>query len=407
MPDIRNIEQSQYVDLFGEQSTQTAPVQAGQFGTSPQTTDLFNSTTDTTTSSTTDTTTITSTEETTTLDPSTTETTTIISLFKEDGSEKEKPKESDVVPFKDMFDYISDRVKQGKFTEFEIQNEDGTTSPFVPKTPEEFDQLLEFQIEHNLSKQKETLEKNWYSTKTPAWKAVAQYAELTDDPTEIIPFLQGIQNIESIKDVDPTEIEGAEMIVRTTLAQRGDSKEMIDEMVETLKTTAKLIPSAEKYKPALIKQESARMQQMIAEKQEEEKRYNQLVNTIRDNSIKVIEEPIVGKQKLKGEEKQAIYSLISEPSPESGGYAIYDEIDKLYEKGNFSKLRKLALLIHNEEAYDKYISSVASEKTATEVQLKIKAANDNRAASSNTNGEDRKVVIQKSQYGQRTFGKAK
>lgn len=396
---VQELQPGQYADLFAPAAGEQQPItkQAG-FGTSNNQVDLFQQ------SSATETTTIApaSTEETTTIAPegSVTETTTIVDLF-EGASVTETT--TIAADFKDMYSYIEDRIKAGKFVNLVIEDETGAETPFIPKTPEEFDRVFDLQIESVVDKKKNEINEGWYNSKSPAWKAVAQYAEMTDDPTEVIPFLQGMRNIESIKDVDPKEIEGAEVIVRAALEQQGLAPEMVDQSIETLKTTAQLVPSAEKYKPALLKQETARMQQLIQQRQVEQQEYTKLVNSIREESTKVLEQPIFGKQKLKGEEKLAIYNLISEPT--EGGYAIYDEIDKLYETKDFEKLRKIALLLAKEEAFVKYISVNAADKTHKELEVRIKAANENRGSSANTNGEQERVVIKKTTYGTPSFGK--
>lgn len=304
--------------------------------------------------------------------------------------------------FSDTSGYFADRLKSGKFVSVVQEDENGNQVDFVPKTPEEFDEVIDLQVNYKLEQKAKDLENEWYSTKSPAWQAVAKFADMTDDPTEIIPFLQGIRTVESVENLDPTDIAGAEKIVRVGLQQRGEDDEVIKEQIDALKTTDKLVATAEKYKPLILNREKQQLSQMLAEKRQQEIEYVQMVSSIRENAIKTIEAPIFGKQKLKQEEKAAIYDLIAEPSRETKGYRIYSAIDECYQKGEFDKLRKIAMILAKEEALVGYISVGASDKTAKDLQTKLRVADKSHATSSGNddpNGEDKRV-IQRNVYSQ-------
>lgn len=299
--------------------------------------------------------------------------------------------------FSDTSGYFEDRFKNGKFVPIEQVGEDGKPINFVPKTPEEFDEVIDLQVNYQLQQRTKELEKNWYTSKSPAWQAVAKFAEMTDDPTEIVPFLQGIRTMESVGELDPTDLTGAEKIVRARLEQRGDDEDVIAETIDSLKTTDKLVSAAQKYKPLIMQQEKQQLTQMLAEKNQQDQDYRQMVVTIRENAIKAIEAPIFGKQNLKQEEKAAIYDMIAEPQPETKGYRIYTAIDELFEKGDFGKLKKIALILSNEDALLDYISTGAATKTAEKLQKQLRVSTEGRASStSSDSGDERR--IQRNQY---------
>lgn len=102
---------------------------------------------------------------------------------------------------KDLTSYFEDRVKSGKFVAVEEEDEKGNKTLFIPKTAEEYDEVLELQINYRLEQAKKDLEKSWYESKSPAWKVVSQYAELVDDPSQLIPFIQGVQTIQSVGNI--------------------------------------------------------------------------------------------------------------------------------------------------------------------------------------------------------------
>lgn len=301
--------------------------------------------------------------------------------------------------FSDMAGYIQDRQKKGKFV---VVEEDG--KPFVPKTPEDFDEVFDLQINHKLQERSKELEKNWYSTKSPAWQVISRYADLVDDPTEIIPFLQGVKTIQSVQGFDENEVEGAERIIRTRMLQNGDPEDLIQEQIEILKNGDKLIPTAKKYKPIIIQQEAQALQEQQRQALQQEQEYLQMVGNIRQNAIKAIEEPVFGKQKLKQEEKAMVYDLIAEPSQQSQGYGIFTAIDQLFEKGDFKKLTKLALFLAKEDAFNTYSGVEVANQTHTNLERKLRVAGETGSGSDGTNEEPVQTVQRNKFKQQPRFG---
>lgn len=385
LQDIQNMSESQFVDLFGAGETKPNPTSFSSFENNS---DIFNSTTDTTT--------VVSTTDTTTTIPSTTDTTTEAPLEEVDLlDENGKPKEGDggkssgrppKYDFTEMSGYFEDRIKKNLFVPLEVENEKGEIVPFVPKTPEEFDEFISFQVDNKIEGLKKNVDQVWYNEKTPAWKFVAQYAEKVMDPSQLIPVLQGVSNIQSISAVDENQPEGAEELVRYQLQIAKTPKAVIDAQIEGLKASNKLLDVAKELKPELVKAEQLRLKQIDDEETTKLNDYRNTVISIRDNAIKTIEAPF-GSEKLKQEEKAAVYELIAVPNPETRGYAIFDVIDNLFEKGDFEKLRKVALLLTNEDAFNKYITSGALNKSAAALERKIRVAADkgNQSKDDNSN----------------------
>lgn len=306
----------------------------------------------------------------------------------------------------DISAYYEERLKAGKFVAIE-EEVDGEKRTFIPKTLEEFDEVLELQVNYKVEEAKKGLDQNWYQEKSPAWQAVAKYAELVDDPTEIVPFLQGIQNIQSIAGINEKEIEGAEQILRFNLQQRGIDAELIDTQIESLKTTDKLIATAEKVKPQMVQQEQVRLAQMQQEQQQRLQNYYNMVSDIRENAIKAIEAPIYGSAKLTREEKAIVYDLIAEPDNESKGYRIYNKIDELFEKKDFDTLKQIALLLEKKESFLTYVGAKAAQETSSKLQRQLRVATDSRTSSSGSTEEPTTPTVQRNQYNKGTvrFGR--
>lgn len=395
---VQNVEQNVLGDLFPELTAGTATGdfnKAPRFGMAPIEADILSS----------------STVETTTVaaSSSTTETTTIAPVETVDdpdilgtGIQKSATTGSEI---KDLSSYYEERIKNGKFVAIE-EEVDGKKSLFIPKTAEEYDEVLDLQINFRVEEAKKELEEKWYESKSPAWKAVSQYAELVDDPTELIPFLQGVRNITSVASLDENEAEGAEQIVRARLTQAGDPSEIIEKQIESLKTTGNLIPTAKQYKPMMLQQEQQRLASEMKQKQEEERRYRQIISEIRDNAIKSIETPIFGKNKLKQEEKAAIYDMIAEPSEVNQGYGIFNAIDELFEKKDFDKLKEVALLLTNRDAFMTYLGTNVANQTAANLERKLRLAADSHGSSGKDSiQDDQQPRVNRNQYKKPSFGR--
>lgn len=388
--EIQNFSENEYGDIFGDgiQKNQEPVLNRTNFKAgSSQEADIFN--TETTTLAVT---------ETTTLDAVTETTTNEEVDILENGKKGRKPKYS----FEDTSGYFEDRIKSGKFVAVEEEDDKGNKKLFIPKTPEEFDEVLDIQINYKVEEAKKNLEQSWLQSKSPAWQAVAKYAEMVDDPVEILPFIQGIRNYDSVSQLNENEIDEAERIVRIRLEQRGDTEELIDQQVEALKTTDKLVSTAKAYKPILLQEEQRNLQALMLRKQQEEQQYFSMVQEIEEKARKTLETPLFGKAKLKNEELQNVYDLIAYPTQETEGYGIYAEIDKLFDSRDFNTLAQIALLLKHKESFYNYITNNAVNATAANLQRKLRAVDDRQEgrniSDNNDDDETPRVTVSRNQY---------
>lgn len=363
--EINLIEEEKYLDLFNLSKDQKTDSGFGKDNIEEDDTNMLSLTEETTKVPESD-----SLTETTTISDSTTETTTInTDIVADDKKPGRKPKYN----FEDLSGYFEDRMKNGKFVAIEEEKE-GKKSLFIPKTPEEYDEFIEIQVSTKLDEAKKEIEDSWFNSKTPAWKVIAKYSELVQNPSELIPFIQGVQNVQSVTELDPSNPDDAEQIVRIRYEQRGETKDIIDDQLESLKSTDKLTSTATKYKPLILQEESKALQEAMNYRKKEEESYLEMVTQIRDKAVEVIESPIFGKSKLKNEEKAAIYDLIATPSKESGGYKIYNIIDSLFEEGKFDLLAKVALLLTKEDSFVNHLSSSVAQNVAASLERKLRVS---------------------------------
>ena len=297
------------------------------------------------------------------------------------------------VEIKGLADYYQDRLTKGQFVGIEAEDDKGNKTQFIPQTPEEFDEVIQIQVDYKVDQAKRELEEKWYETKSPAWKAISQYAEMVDDPTQLIPFLQGVKNIQSVSALNEEDPEQAEVIVRSRMEQRGDPEGLIKSQIDALKSTDSLIKTAQQIKPLMIQEEQKHLAQQIQRAKHEEQEYLRVVNDIRENAHKAIEQPLFGKTKLKQDEKAIIYDLIAVPQEDTGGYGIYSVIDKLFDNKDFETLKMIALLAAKKDAFLQYMGTDIANQTATKLQKKLTVAGEMRgSAGKDFNLEDRPVV---------------
>lgn len=293
---------------------------------------------------------------------------------------------------KGLSDYFARNLENGKFVAINDVDEKGNKIPFIPKTAEDFDEVFQVQLDYHLQQKQQEIDEKWYNTKSPAWKAVSQYAEMVDDPTQLIPFLQGVKTIQSVENINESEIDGAEQIIRIRMEQNNEPEEVISSQIESLKTTDKLIATAKIYKPVILNQEKQILAQEVRQRQIEEQTWAAEINDIRQKAYEEIEKPFFGKEVLKREEKVAIFNLLAEPSDETKGFGIYDELDKLFAKRDFETLKQVALLIAKKDSFYNYIGVDIANKTAGKLQRKLQAATEGRSASGNDYTEDKMPV---------------
>lgn len=401
--DIKDLNTEVYADMFSD-ATGNVVKTTPKFGSTELQQDIFDSVTPTTTASVTDTTTAApegSTTDTTTLDPNQQVNADILG----EGEEIKQKTKATKYSFEDAKGYFEDRIKSGKFVAIEEELEDGTKKAFIPATPEEFDEVIDIQVNYKLDQEKKNILEKVYKSKSPAWQAILKYSEYSDDPAEVLPFIQGVKNIDSVSDINEGELEGAERIIRIRMEQRGDTEEIISEQIESLKTTDKLISTAQKYKPIILAQEKQNLAKMMQQKQKEEEDFVKFANKMRDSAIKAIESPIFGKQKLKQDEKAMVFELIGSPDEETRGYPIFEEIDNLFATEDFSTLTMIALLLKNKDSFINYISTGAADKTASSLQRQLRVAGDNRASGGNTSEDQIIPKVNRNQFNQPRFGR--
>lgn len=302
---------------------------------------------------------------------------------------------------------LDDSFKQGLDKLFKEQKldpySDGTEEGYiVPDTWEEVVELIEDNkknwIETSKAKDKEELMNEILSTKSPAWQFLLQNSETYRDPSELIPLLTAVQNIEYSNSLDATNTEDQEKIIRATLSIQGLSATDIESEIDDLKSRDAMEKRAVALKPILDRYNESQtdriLQQKELEESKKEKFWNSYYNNLEDSVFKAKE---IDGVKLKNEHKQLIASTLI-PDEEIGGLPIYTIIDNLVAQGNFKVLSKIALLGLDEKLFDSYFLTKRADKVADNIQKTLRQS----GTSSNTTEfeqETKPKTIRKNSYG--------
>ena len=291
-------------------------------------------------------------------------------LETEDNKDKNEdslfsPEENKTSKF-DIKSYFDAKIKEGTF----LPLEDGKMD-----TPEDIDALIEANFSHKIEEIQDNVARNWYETKSEAWKYIAANAERFDNPADLIPLLTGVSNIETISSLDPNDESQAETIVRLALSNRNESPDVIEEQITMFKEAKKLESMAGKYQPLLVKEENNRLAEISRQKDATDAANEQMIKAIHQDAVSILETPFLGKHKMTNEEKAGIYDLIAEPTERGGGYKIFTGIDALYETKDFDTLREIALILHNKKAHRHYLGVTIGSENAENVMRKLKTTN--------------------------------
>lgn len=296
--------------------------------------------------------------------------------------EEEKP-QTELPDFGKVKGYFEEYIKEGKF----LPLQDGKL-----ETKEDIDALIEANFDHRIEEVKKEVVNSTYNRMTPAWKFVAENAEKFARPTDLIPLLQGVENIDTVASLDPEKEDEAEMIVRIALSRTNTPGEIVEEQLTTFKENKSLSKFASQYKPVLINEENKKLAEIQRRKEIEELANLEMIDRIHKNAITNLETPFLGKHKLKQEEKAQIYNLIAEPTEKSGGYKIFEAIDNLYEKNDFETLREIALILTSKESHRKYLGATIGTTVAENLLRRVKTTETASTSSESQEPEKAKLT---------------
>lgn len=138
------------------------------------------------------------------------------------------------------------------------EGEDGKF--IVPKTFDELKDLINENKKYEVEESKKKWETETLSDLSPQVKSIMEYAKAGGK--DVTPILEAWATVESISSMDPRNIDDAEELVRYDLEAKGLDDDDIEEQIDLLRSSNKLINKAASIKPKLEEQEIARIQHM-------------------------------------------------------------------------------------------------------------------------------------------------
>lgn len=268
-------------------------------------------------------------------------------------------------------------IQEGKL--FPMEDAQGNVLPI--KTKQDLIELIDSNNEYFRQQAYTNVEEQIYKTKSPVWQTLLKYAEEARDISEIAPLFNTIQESYMEAQLDPSNPEHQEEIIRIHGSLQGLDEQTIIDDIQDLKERGKLEERATKLKPSLDNFNQQRIQQAIAQKEyEEQQKAAYLQNYYTSVLENVIKPETVGGLKLNEQHKQLVASTLV-PDPELGGLPIYSIIDNLLQQGQFDILSKIALLATDPKSFDNYYSTKIDGNVAAALQKRLRTSHQNQAKS--------------------------
>jgi hypothetical protein len=132
----------------------------------------------------------------------------------------------------------------------------------VPKTFDELKELINENKKFEVEENKKKWEKDTVEGLSPQVQSIMEYAKAGGK--DVTPLLEAWATVESISQLDPRDINDAEELVRYDLEAKGLDNDDIEEQVDLLKSSGKILQKAVNLKPKLEQQEIQRIAEMEA-----------------------------------------------------------------------------------------------------------------------------------------------
>ena len=142
-------------------------------------------------------------------------------------------------------------TKLSKYNDFLLEKEFNSENPallgwegedgkfVIPRTFDELKELINENKKHQVEESKKEWEKESLNDLSPQVKSILEYAKAGGK--DVTPILEAWGTVESISQLDPNNINDAEQLIRYHLEVKGLTDDDINEQVELLKESNKLL----------------------------------------------------------------------------------------------------------------------------------------------------------------------
>jgi hypothetical protein len=132
----------------------------------------------------------------------------------------------------------------------------------IPKTFDELKELINENKKFEVEENKKKWEQDTVEGLSPQVQSIMEYAKAGGK--DVTTLLEAWATVESISQLDPRDINDAEELVRYDLEAKGLNEDDIEEQVDLLKSSGKILQKAVNLKPKLEQQEVQRIAEMEA-----------------------------------------------------------------------------------------------------------------------------------------------
>lgn len=132
----------------------------------------------------------------------------------------------------------------------------------IPKTFDELKELINENKKFEVEENKKKWEQDTVEGLSPQVQSIMEYAKAGGK--DVTTLLEAWATVESISQLDPRDIDDAEELVRYDLEAKGLNEDDIEEQVDLLKSSGKILQKAVNLKPKLEQQEIQRIAEMEA-----------------------------------------------------------------------------------------------------------------------------------------------
>lgn len=235
-------------------------------------------------------------------------------------------------------------------------------------------------LEHNIEKRVEKEFDDFFDTISDTTKRILEYDLNSKDKGQLTQYLQTLIEETTIKNLDVTDINGQEKILKEWYRNKeGFSPEEIEDKISSLREAGLLEKEAKMIKPKLDKE----AENIAKQKEEEQRQLKQLESQVKqefsNRLIETFKKGQIGEIKLNKEDAAKIHTILTsdeiEVTTHGNKKALMSPMEaivfynKYDPKGSVENLALATLLLVDPEKFEKaYAAKVRTEETKKFVQ---------------------------------------
>lgn len=242
----------------------------------------------------------------------------------------------------------------------------------IPKTFDELKELINENKKHEIEENKKKWETESTSDLSPQVKSIMEYAK--NGGKDVTPLLEAWSTVESIANLDPNNPADAEDLIRYNLESKGLEEDDINEQIELLKASNKIVAKAIDLKPKLEKLETERIAQMEEQQKIRQKELQENKMKYQTNMSKAIDTTFTDKNvssTIKKSILEPVYDSSFRPGLKVTGFQKSLE-DLQLDPSKNNHFAEVALLATDREKFFEIFGKEIKKEVTAETVKKLK-----------------------------------